>query len=1039
MKKLSIFFAFLLFVGFQAAAQMQISGTVTGADDGLSIPGVSIVVKDNPTIGTTTDMDGKYSITVPSNAEALVFSFVGMETHEELINGRSVIDIVMESGLLEMDEVIVVAYGTSKKSSFTGSAIQVKSEQIEKMSTTSFEMALQGSIPGLQVKTNSGQPGSESSLTIRGVGSLNASSQPLYVIDGVPVSSENYSYIANNDPDKSNYGTSSTILSTLNPNDIASITVLKDASAASLYGSRAANGVIVITTKQGKSGEAKIDFSASYGISNLAVQRQEVLGGEEYWKLYWDYFHNQPGADEVTAFDNTMLYLGANPWSVDYPYDNAGNLVSGAELLYDSDWRDAIYKTGKSQEYNLSASGGNEKTNYFISGGYFNQEGIVLSSNFERYSAKLNVTSDINDWLKVGSSTTLGFTDMDSPPGSGGAANPIRYADIVANIYPIYVLDADGNRTYDAAGNPIYDYVNPIVLDFNPLGIAEQDIYNSQQGRALTSLFAEAVFLKDFKFKSLGSVDYVDVNETRYYNPDHGNGASVSGRSYKYAQRDIRVNWTNTLNWNKTIADVHNINILLGQEVAQYRWDYVLAHGTGFAFSGNDNLIAASTPVDASSYYTEEAMESYFSRINYNFSDKYYLSASLRRDGSSKFGSDNKWGTFWSVGATWRATQEEFLKSFDWLTDLKFRVSYGTSGNNDIGRYKHLALYELGYDYGGEPGIQYSQVANPALHWEANKNFDFGVEFRLFNRLSGEFDYYVRTSEDLLYEQPLSFTTGFDVVMTNLAKMENKGVELRLLSNNIIKGDFRWDTDFNIAFNKNEILEMTQEELIVGSKRWKPGVDRYQFYIREYAGVNSATGAAMWYMDIEDAEGNVIGRELTDSYNDATRYDQGSALPDYFGGLTNTLSYKGIDFSFLFFYSMGGYLLDYTQQELMHDGATPGQQLSIEVRDAWQNSGDITDVPVFEPGNASNSDGRSTRYLHDASYIRLRNVALSYNLPQKWIDPVKLRNVKLYIKADNIWTWSAYKGIDPELNVAGTTNNNFPPVKTFTFGINLGL
>lgn len=1033
MKKISIFLAFLLFVGFQAVAQMQITGVVTSADDGSSLPGVSIVVKGNPSIGVTTDMDGKYTLTVPSSAEALIFSFVGMRTHEELINGRSVIDVVMEAELFEVDEVMVVAYGTAKKSSFTGSAVQVKADQIEKMSTTSFTSALQGSTPGLQVKTNSGQPGAASSLTIRGVGSFNASSQPLYVVDGIPVSSGNYSSVASDD-----YGTSSSILNTLNPNDIESITVLKDASAASLYGSRAANGVIVITTKQGKSEQAKLNFDASFGFSNLAVDRPEVLGAEDYWKTYFDYFYNISG-DNIDAVDQTMSYLGANPWNMDYPYDASGKLVSGAKLVYDSDWRDAVYRLGKSQEYNLSASGGNDRTQYFISGGYLNNEGIVLASDFKRYSGKVNLTSKLNDWLKAGSNTTLGFTDMNAPPGSGGAANPIRYSDIVANIYPIYALDANGKKIYDSQGNVIYDYVNPIVLDFNPVGIAELDKYNTQQGRALTSIFLEAEFLKDFKFKTLGSVDYVDINETRYYNPEHGNGASVNGRSYKYAKRDIRLNITNTLTWSKTLADVHSIDVLVGQEAAKYRYDYVLAHGTGFAFSGNDNLIAASTPVDASSYYTEETLESYFSRVNYNYANKYYFSGSLRRDGSSVFGADNKWGTFFSVGATWRATEEEFLKGIPWLNDLKFRVSYGTSGNNSIGRYASLGLYALGYDYGGEPGLQYDQLANPALHWEENQNFDIGVEFRVFDRLYGELDYYKRKSTDLLFDQPLSLTTGFSSVTTNVADMENRGFELRLLSTNIVTNDFRWDTDFNIAFNTNEILKLNQDEIISGSKRWVEGTDRFQFYIQEYAGVNSATGAAMWYKDVLDANGKVIGKELTEDYNEATKYEQGSALPDYFGGLTNTLSYKGIEFSFFFYYSMGGYLLDYTQQALMHDGSAPGQQLSVDVKDAWQEPGDVTDVPRFEPGNSSNSDGRSTRYLHDASYIRLRNVTLSYNLPQNWVEKAKLRSVRIFAKADNMWTWSAYKGIDPELGVAGTTDDNFPPVKTFTFGINLGL
>jgi TonB-linked SusC/RagA family outer membrane protein len=901
------------------------------------------------------------------------------------------------------------------------------------MNVTSVEKALQGSTPGLQVKTNSGQPGAAAEIRIRGVGSLNADANPLYVIDGVPVSASNYSEVADAD-----YGTSTTILSTLNPNDIESITVLKDASAASVYGARAANGVVIITTKSGKRGEMKVDFKANRGYSDIAIERHDVLNASQYWKLYWDASYAELG-DANLATDNTVSFLGVNPYNVDYPYNSEGNLVSGAELLYDADWRDAVYRIGDNQEYNLSASGGNESFNYFLSGGYSEQQGIVLASAFKRYTGKINLSSQVTDFLKIGSNTTLGYTDQDTPPGSGGAANPVRYSDIVANIYPIYLRDDEGNKIYDAAGNVKYDYQNPIVLDFNPLGISNMDIYNTQTGRALTSLFAEVNFLEDFTFKTLGSVDYVSLFETRYYNPLHGNGAGVDGRSVKYHTRDIRANVTNTLKWNRSFADMHTFDLTLGQEAATYRFDRITAGGTGFAFAGNDNLRAASTPVTTDSYYTEKTISSYFSILNYDLADKYYLSGSLRRDGSSVFGEDNKWGTFWSVGASWRVSQEGFMSGLGWLNNLKVRASYGTSGNDNIGRYESLGLFGLGFDYGGQPGLQYTQLANALLRWEKNINFNVGVDFRVFNRLSVEADYYNRISEDLLFEQPISFTTGFDDIMSNLATMENRGVELRLISTNIAMENFTWTTDFNIAFNTNEITKLTQDEVIVGSKRWVEGQDRYQFYIQEYAGVNSATGAAMWYKDILDEDENVIGRELTENYSEATRYEQGSALPDYFGGLTNTFSFKGLEFSFFFYYSMGGYLIDYTQQELMHDGGDPGQQLTTEVLDAWKEPGDVTDVPKFVIGNPSNSNGRSTRFLHDASYVRLRNISLSYTLPSEWTNTIKFRNVRVFAKADNIWTWRAYDGgVDPEQSFAGTSNYNFPPVKTFSFGVNLG-
>lgn len=1020
------------------AQTVRITGTVKGAQDGLSIPGVSVVVKGT-NVGANTDLDGKYTLNVPTDATTLLFSFVGMTTQEIPIDGKTVIDVALVSESVQVEELVVVAYGTTRKSSFTGSAQKVDAESIEKISATSIDKALQGTIAGLQINNTSGQPGSQANVVIRGVGSLNAASSPLYVVDGIPVTSGNYSQVASSD-----YSTSSTVLSTLNPNDIASITVLKDASAASLYGSRAANGVIIITTKQGKKGESKIDFTANYGISDLAVKRADVLSSSQYWKLYWDYYYNKGvAAGNLTpgtyANGQTTTRLAINPYNNANPYDETGNLKAGVKLLYNSDWNDAIYRIGKNEEYNLSASGGTEKMNYFLSGGYLNQTGIVIGSDFKRYSAKVNVNADINKHLTVGTNNSLSLTKQNTPPGGGGAANYVGFADKVANIYPIYKMDADGKPLVDIFGKKIYEYQNPIVLDFNPLGIQSMDKYYTESVRVLSSAFAEVSFLKDFKFKTVGSVDYIALNEGRYYNPLHGNGKAVSGRSSKINSRDIRTNFTNTLTWGKKFGD-HNVDVLLGQEAFKSHYENIYAEGTGFPFAGNDNLIGASVPVTASSYWDEKTISSYFSRLNYNFMDKYYFSGSLRRDGSSVFGKDKRWGTFYSLGLTWRVSQEEFIKSITFINDLKLRASYGTSGNDNIARDASLGLFSLGYNYEGLPGLAYTQLANPTLRWEKNKNFDFGVEFRVFNRLSGEFDYYKRTSSDLLIDQQISYTTGFATVLTNFAEMENSGVELRLTSTNITSGEFKWDTDFNIAMNKNEIKKMPVEFMDQGSKRWRVGTDRYQFFLQKYAGVNSANGAAMWYKDVKDGAGVVIGRELTQTYSEATKYESGSALPKYIGGITNTFSYKGLEFSFFFYYSLGGNILDYTMQDMMHDGSVSGEQLSTDILNAWKKAGDVTSVPVFIPGNTSNSDQLSTRYLHDASYVRLRNIMLSYTLPQKLVNRVKVRSAKIFVKADNMWTWRAYDGaVDPEMSLAGTSNNDVPNVKTISFGINLGL
>jgi TonB-linked SusC/RagA family outer membrane protein len=1035
MKKLTFLLALFLFVGFQSIqAQMQISGTVTSSEDGLSIPGVSIVVKGMSTVGTTTDIDGKYSLSVPGEAKILKYTFVGMETYEIAINGQSIIDVVMNSALTEMDEVVVVAYGTTTKASFTGSASVIKTDKLEAAPVESFAKALQGNTAGLQVSTQSGAPGSASTIRVRGVGSLNASSAPLYVIDGVPVSSSNYSSIASDD-----YGTSSSPMTSINPADIESITVLKDASASSLYGSRAANGVIIITTKSGSNGDAKINVRAKTGISTYAVEPHKVLGASDYFKTYYNYYLNDNinnGLSVSAASDaanaSTIGILGVNPFNSATPFNAEGNLTEGTSLYYDTDWRDAIYRTGKTNDINMSASGGNEKTTYYLSGGYINQEGNVTGYDYERYSAKINLTSQLKENFKVGINNTLSFSEQNTPAGGGGAANAVRFSNVVSNVYPLYQRGADGSYLLDANDNKQYDYSNPIVKDFNPIGINEMDIYNSENARAISSVYAELTFLDDFKFKTQGSVDYNALSEQRYYNPNHGNGASVNGRSDIYKIRDIRTNITNTLNYSKKINDDNSINILLGQEAFKSEYSYFYGDKTNFIFGGTEHMIAGSTPSGLSSYVTEKTLSSYFSSAKFNHRDKYYLDLSYRRDGSSVFGADTKWGDFYSVGATWRITEEGFMDIYSWVNDLKLRASFGTSGNDNIGRYDAQGQLGFGYNYNGAPGMYYDNMSNPVLQWETSKIFDIGLEYRLFDRFTGVIDFYNKVSSDLLFERPLSLSTGFESIMSNLAEMKNTGVEFSVNSSNIRTNDFSWTTDFNFTYNKNEITKLTQEQLIVGSKIWEEGGDRYQFYIQEWAGVDATTGEPMWYKDNEEGE-----KVLTKTYSDATKYKQGSSLPDFFGGLTNTFTYKNFDFSFFFYYSVGGKVYDYTEADLMHDGSEPGKQLAAKSADSWQEVGDVSYVPEFIPNNSNNSNDRSTRFLYDGSYLRLKNVSLAYNLPKAVSQKINLSNVKVYVQASNLWTLTEHDGLDPELAINGTNNNDIPPVKTISFGVNI--
>lgn len=1025
----------LLWISFESLAQERVvTGKVTSAEDGSALPGVNVIVKGTGD-GTVTDASGAFVLKVPAN-ETLVFSFIGFETQELEAGDRTQFNVSMRMDATQLNEVVVVAYGEQTKKSFTGSAATVTAENLQVRPLTSFENALQGLAAGVQVSSSSGQPGGAATIRVRGTGSLNASSEPLYVIDGVPVASGDYSNVA----------ATSNVMATINPADIETVTVLKDASAASLYGSRAANGVVLITTKRGKEGKAKISVSASTGFNQLAVKQHDVLNASEYFKVYWDYYYNTAvasGSDAATAAatanTSTINLLQTNPYSSSNVYGADGKLNSGVNLLYDSDWRDAVLKTGKTQNYSLDASGGNSNTRYYISGAYFNQQGIVPSSNFKRYSAKINLDTKVNEFIKVGFSSTNAFSEQNTPPGSGGAANPIRFSNLVSNVYSIYQRNSDGSIVNGADGKPAYNYNNPIVLDFNALGNSELDKYYTETLRTLNSIYGEVNFLKNFKFKSQVAADIVNVKDNLYYNPEHGNGASVNGRSQKIYSRDIILNVTNHLTWNKTFGD-HKVEVLLGQEAWKSHYETMEASKTDFPVSGLDQLSVGSTPVSATSSYTDKRIASYFSRLHYSFRDRYYLSASLRRDGSSVFGTDNRYGNFWSVGASWVLSEEPFMKDVAQVVDLlKLKSSYGISGNDNIGRYAAKGLISFGYNYYGEPGSSYTQLQNASLHWEQNRTLDVGLEFGVLNsRITGEVVYFKRVSDDLLFDRPISQTTGFSSITSNLAKMENRGIEVTLNSVIYRSADWKIGLGLNITRLRNEILAMSQDYLVSGTKRWRVGTDRYQFYIQEFAGVDAADGLPMWYKDVLDANGQATGeRETTKTYSQATRYEVGSALPKFYGGINPSISYKNFDLTAVISFKVGGKIYDQTYADIMHAGSTPGQQLSRDVLNSWTTTNTNTDIARFVPSNADNFKSQSTRFLFDGSYARVKNVTLGYNLPRNWVSRVYMNNARLYVTGENIFTMAKHKGLDPELPDSGVSDNLYPANKAIIMGVNL--
>jgi TonB-linked SusC/RagA family outer membrane protein len=1028
---------FLMCAAVTAFAQERIiTGTVTSGDDGTELLGVSVKVVGTQD-GTVTDATGKYSIAVPSGSSALSFSYVGFLTREVAIGTSNVANVVLDLDSRNLNEVLVVAYGTVKKENFTGSASTVTADNFANRPTTSFDKALQGAVAGLQVTSVSGQPGATSTVRIRGVGSFTASSTPLYVIDGIPVTNGDLSQVAQ----------TSDVLSSLNPNDIASVTVLKDATAAAIYGSRAANGVILITTKQGKAGATKFNLSYSMGVASQAVKKHDVLSASEYYKLYFDSYYAQSLATIPTPADAateanrlTRNRLSVNPFNTANPFGPNGVLNPDAKLFYDSNWRDEVLRQGVTKDLNVSAAGGTDKIKYYVSGGYFNQKGIVIGSDFERYTGKFNVSNDVNKFFSFGINNTISRTDQNTPPGAGGGANPVRFADLASNIYSVYVRDAEGNPVLDALGNKVYNYTNPVTPEMNPLGLAEMDEYNTITSRVITNPFAEVKFLDGFTARASVGVDYINNRERQFYNAVRGNGASVRGRGYRYSREDVSVTSVNTVTYDKSIGGVHNLNVLLGQESYRTKLDNIYAQATNFAFPGASELIAASTPNTAQSSFTEKRLSSYFSRVTYDYNNKYFFSGSLRRDGSSIFGENNKWGTFYSVGGAWRISNEDFLKDITFIDELKIRGSYGTSGNDRIGRYDAQGLYALGRNYEGQAGIAYTQLANPNLKWEQNSTFDLGLEFAVLNhRISGEISFYKRGSEGILFDQPLSRLTGFNSLVTNLASMNNSGIELLLNASPVRNSNFNWDVSFNLTSNKNKIKQMTVNEVIdvnEGTKRWVVGGDRYSWYLREYAGVDPADGAPMWYID-SPTTGE---RTTTKTWSQATRSNNyGSALPKFTGGLTNTLSFKGFDFRVFTYFSLGNKIYDNLYAALSHNGISPGQQIGRQVYDSWQKAGDITDVPRFKPtSNTDLSNNTSTRFLFNGSYMRVKNITLGYTLSKNVLNTIKLSNARVFVSAENPFTIAAHKGLDPEVDIAGLSNNDIPNIKTFSAGVSVG-
>ena len=1040
MKKIKFVLPFLLIIlqSVSFAQNITVKGRVTDASNGEPIPAASVVI-DGTTTGVMADLNGNYSISAPSGS-VLAISSIGYDTQLVPVNGRTAIDVALQASSEFLDDVMVVAYGTAKKSSYSGSASMVRAEELAAKPVASVEQALQGKVAGLQVSTASGQPGASTSFRIRGTGTLNASAEPLYVIDGVATTNASYSQNA------ASANTTAGILSTINPQDIESITVLKDAAAASLYGSRAANGVVIITTKSGKAGSGHVNFTAQVGVASVPRNYSMLSSADYYKKAFNAYIAD--GDDYLAANQKAQGLTSWNPYNVDVPLDASGNVVNGARIIIDTDWQKEVLTPGITQDYNLSFSGGTDKVSYFVSGGYFDQKGTAPTARYTRYSGKASVDAQVNSWFKGGANVIFSYAMQNSEVGQSAGASPLYNALTFPNAVPVYKVDNNGNYVLDGNGEKQYNWSNPVARDFNPLAIPNLNINKANTARLFASFYAEVKFMEGLTARTVFSPDYVSVYDTSYWNKYHGDGPAYAGRGTKTQTSDLMFTSTTTLNFNRTFAEKHNVSAMAGYEFWKSRRNYFNGAATNFAFDFMTELAGAGSIQSLTSYYNDAVLMSYLGHAEYNYDEKYFLSASFRRDGSSVFGADRKWGNFFSVGASWRLIKEDFIRSADWISDLKLRASYGTSGNNaGLGRYQSLGLWVAAnnYQYGNNAGLGHESLSNAELGWEKQKMLNIGLDFGfLRNRITGSVEFFNKTSDDLLYEYPLPASHGvagyydqISSVMMNLAKVKNQGVEVVLNGTPVQTRDFSWDINFNFSYNADKILDLAGDDDITMSdtkKIWKIGHSQYEFYLPTWMGVDPANGDPLWKS----------GNGTTNDYSVADYDLQGRATPWGFGALTNSLSWKGLNFSFMFYYNLGGKVYDSLYATIMHDGNDPGKNLHQDALNAWTPTNTKTNVPRYSNNNDNQSNSPSTRFLYDATYLKLKNVSLSYTLPANVVKKLgPISGIRLYVNVDNLFTVfkdKNYKGYD-DIDIFGIGGydayaNYIPLSRTYTMGVN---
>ena len=986
-------------IGLVTAQTQKVTGVVISEEDGQPVIGASVLVKGTQ-VGAITGVDGDFTLpNVPSSAKTLVISYIGMKTQEVSI--RANMKVSMKPDTEVLDEVVVTGYGVQRKASFTGAAAVVGKDVLAKKTDANFVKALEGAVPGIQMNNSTSMPGIWGSIYVRGRGSLNSGTQPLYVIDGMPVDSDT-------DDNSLTYSTNNTIdpMSSLNPADIESITVLKDAAATAIYGSRAANGVIVVTTKKGAEGKFNINLDIKQGFVTTANNNMDFANAQQTMKLFTDGYTAAQGGD----------------WQENYNY--LADDYFGWDRKSSYDWMDAISRKGYYQDYNLNMQGRTGSTGYYVGLGYLNTEGLIIGSDLERFSGRLNLDTKFK-WATLGVNSSYSYTTQNgfSLSTYGSKSSPLTAA--VSSQTPM-------DPFYDSEGN----YAN--INNYNPLALMDEktgELNQSNTQMVNLNPYFQIDFGKGIYAKTTLGVNINELRQYQYWSALYNPQAQVyNGVGQQYNSKSTVVTWNNIIGWNYKFADKHDISLMLGQEMQKksYFYEYYAKSDFPFAASGMRDLTTAGTN-QGNEYYKQEArLASYFADVHYSYADKYYLSGSFRRDGSSVFGTDNRWGNFWSVGGKWRISGEEFLSENEIITNATLRASYGTVGNQDISWYAARGFYSLGDNYNQMPGMRPTSFPNPELTWEVSKKFDIGFDLSFLQRIHLTFDFYNEETSDALFEIPLSMTTGLSKTYQNIGSIRNRGIEFSINTSIIQNNDLNWNFFANLTWNKNEVIKLSTDDPLEDTYQIiEQGHPYSQFYMKEYVGIDHETGKPLWYLNKE-------GDETTSDYNAAAKRYVGDADPKVLGGFGTNLTWKGVDFNLNFNYRLGG--------KVYNSGAaftgfgmafcTPLEDVALN---SWTPENKNAKYPQYIYRDPNNATATSSRYLYSGNYLRISNVTLGYTLPKTWTQKAFIQKLRAYVSVDNLYTFTAsdFVGYNPETSANGVIAWQYPATCTFIGGIQL--